>query len=296
MTYFSSGDSLGNMPPGAIAAYLMEVGNLDDARHFQQGAISGQSFLSLKKPYSHSGFILGFIPEATRGAANTGTILGTSQIEGDKALVGTRIKVSLDKFYVCNYPGLGQHTVLCEFAGKNQVPGETEELRFALRFQNNDRASAAVSGVPIFMGVTVGEDGISFEGRTINVSSSLDDVILSTLDTPAFKNGLALLANAQPALKPFSSLAAAAVSTTLKRKQNKQVHNFNLGLDFAKGASSARLRLGSYVVVQSDDVAGWNWDNFEWNRDTHMIEFKANKADPVPFNFMVFGVARFSDK
>lgn len=296
MTYFSAGDSLGNMSPNAIAAYLTEIGDLDDARHFQQGAISGQNFLGLKKPYTHSGCILGFIPEANGSASTTSPIVGTSQIDGDRSLVGTRIKVSLDKFYVHEYPGFGQHTVLCEFAGKNQVPGETEELRFALRFQNNDRASAAVSGVPIFMGVTVGEDGISFEGRTINISSSLDDVILSTLDTPAFKNGLSLLSNAQPALKPFSSLAAAAVSNTLKRKQNKQIHNFNLGLDFADGASSARLSLGSYVVVQSDDVAGWKWDDFEWNRDTHMIESKTNKASPVPFNFMVFGVARFSDK
>lgn len=294
MTCFSAGDSLGSMSHAAIADYLTEISHLDDARHFQQGPVGGQSLLSFKKAYSHSGCILGFIPEANGNPTKTSQIVGTSQIEGDQSLIGKQIKISLDKFYIHSYPGLGQHTVLCEFAGKNQVPGETEELRFALRFQNNDRASAAVSGVPIFMGVTVGKDGISFEGRTINICSNLDDAILATLDTPAFKNGLALLANAQPALKPFSSLAAAAVTNTLNRKKNKQVHNFNLGLDFANGASSARLRLGSYVVVQSDDVGGWNWDNYEWNRDTHMIEPRCDKSSGVPFNFMVFGVSGFS--
>ncbi|GJH18119.1 hypothetical protein CBA19CS22_16275 [Caballeronia novacaledonica] len=47
-----------------------------------------------------------------------------------------RIKISLDQFFVHAYPGKGEHTILCEFAGKHQVAGEVEELRFALRMMS----------------------------------------------------------------------------------------------------------------------------------------------------------------
>jgi hypothetical protein len=291
---FDSSDSLGALSSSKISEYLTDIQDIDDAGYFSQGAVSGQGFLTAKKPYTHTGFILGFIPPNAAPSDRTSEIVGISQIQGDKQIVGKRIKISLDKFYVHDYPGLGQHSILCEFSGKNQVAGETEELRFAVRFNAGDKASASLSGVPIFMGVTVGSDGISFEGRTINVSNTLDEVVLATLESPAFKNGLALINAAQPALKPFSTLAAAAVKSTLARKKNAQIHNFNLGLDFAAGATSARLRHGSYVVIQSDDSSGWNWDDFEWSRDAMSLQAKSGSARLVDFNYMIFGVSEFS--
>lgn len=294
MTVFSSADSLGAQSNSKISEYLTEIQDLDGAAYFSQGAVSGQGFLIGKKPYTHTGFILGFIPTVTPTSKGSSEIIGISKIEGNKEIIGKRIKISMDKFYVHSYPGLGQHSILCEFSGKNQVAGETEELRFALKFNAADKAGASVSGVPLFMGVTVGNDGISFEGRTINVSNTLDEVVLATLDSPAFKNGLALIHAAQPALKPFSTLAAAAVKSTLARKRNTQVHSFNLGLDFGEGATSARLRHGSYIVIQTDDAAGWDWTNFEWNRDAMTLQRKADASTELEFNYMIFGVSEFS--
>jgi hypothetical protein len=297
MNNFNRGDSLGSLSSSQISDYLSSIEDIEDAGYFAQGNVSGQSFFALKKPYTHTGFILGFIPTipaSLSGTAGVSAVTGIGQIQGDSAIIGKRIKISLDKFYVHDYPGMGEHAILCEFSGKNQVAGETEELRFALKFNSGDKASASLSGVPIFMGVTVGLDGISFEGRTINVSNSLDEVVLATLDSPAFKNGLALINAAQPALKPFSTLAAAAVQSTLKRKKNKQVHNFSLGLDFATGATSARLRHGSYIVIQTDDSAGWNWGDFEWNADAMALQAKAGATRIIDFNYMIFGVSEFS--
>ena len=54
-----------------------------------------------------------------------------------------------------------------------------------------------------FLGVTVGKNGIPFGGRAINVGNTLDNVVLSALDTAAFKSGLSLIATAQPALRSF---------------------------------------------------------------------------------------------
>lgn len=290
MTKFNSGDSLGALPSADIAKYLTDVGDLDGARPFMPGVVQGQTIPFTKPPYKHLGFILGFIPPGATDKSSD--IMAVSQVTRDTDLISKRIKISLDKFHVDNYPGLGAHNILCEFSGSNQVAEVTEPLQFALRFKCNDKASASQSGVPLFLGVTVGKDGISFEGRTINVSSDLDEALLSTLDSPSFQNGLSLLRTAQPALKPFSTLAEAAVKNVLKRSKNKQIHNFNLGLDFGFSVTSARLRLGSYVVIQSDDAVAWDWSAFEWNRDAMALQYR-DRTKSIDFNYMIFGITQF---
>lgn len=228
-----------------------------------------------------------------RDTSNDSPIISAGKIKGDKGLIGKRIKITLDKFFVDSYPGLGTHNILCEFAGKNQIAGEAEEMRFAVRTAAKDGQGASISGHPIFMGVTVGNDGISFEGRTINVGSDIDNTVLATLDSPAFKSGLSLIATAQPALKPFAGLAASVVKATLERKKNCQVHNFNLGLDFSANVTSARLQIGSYIVVQTDGGT-WNWGSYFWNRDSMTLAPKMSNTNMPHVNYMVFGVSEFS--
>lgn len=289
---FSAGDSLGAMGDSAIANYLISINDLDGAKPFTQGGVAPQSLLGRRPAYAHTGFILGYIPPTEAGTATACAIAGITSIQGDETLIGKRIKITLDKFFVSDYPGTGTHQILCEFAGKNQIEGETEELRFALQFKVGDAASASISGAPIFLGVTVGNDGISFEGKCVNVSSSTDDGIVAALDDQAFKNGLSLLTTVQPALKPLSTLASAAVKAIASRSKNKQIHSFKLGLDFSAGSTSARLRHGSYVVVQADPV-GWNWDTFEWNRESLAIQPKGSPGIIMKFNYMIFGVSSF---
>jgi len=288
---FDSADSLGSRSPDRIGDYLTEIGSLAEAKHFAQSGVGGQHFLSIKRPYTHTGMVIGFIAPNQKG--DTG-IQALSSVAADETLPGLRIKITLDRFFVNQYPGSGEHSILCEFTGKNQVAGEAEELTFAVRFKSRDNAGPSISGAPIFMGVVVGKDGISFKGRTVNVSNSIDEMVLATFDTPAFKNGLALLHTAQPALKPLTSLATSVVASTLQRKKNVQVHNFDLGLDFGGSSTSARLRLGSYVVVQSDGAAGWDWSKYSWSGDGMTLKSN-NPSNPIDFNYMVFGVTGFSE-
>lgn len=291
MAQFDEMNSLGAQPPTQIGEYLTELGDLDAARPYLPGGIAAQGLGWPSPVWEHTGMVLGFIDADTPGGS-TSVIKGISQLHADSSLIGQRVKISLDKFYVHSYPGRGEHKILCEFTGKNQVPGDGEELRYALRFAARDSSSAGLSGVPIFLGITVGANGISFEGRCINVGSSTDDTLLGVMDSPAFKSGLGLLATAQPALKPLAGLAGATVQAVLSRSKNRQVHSFNLGLDFASSMTSARLRLGTYVVVQCSDDSGWKWETYEWNRDAMTLLNKSTGQQPL-YNYMAFGVSKY---
>lgn len=290
MPEFSHGDSLGSLSNGEIAAYLTSIGDLNGADGFLNANVGGQHLFNGNKSYSPAGCVIGHIAEGNQGPQSAIANVGT--LQADQSLVGQRIKITLDKFYVDNYPGLGRHNILCEFSGRNQVEGEVEPLKFVLRFQADDKDGASIMGVPLFLGLTVGPNGISFEGRTINVSSDKDEALLATLESPSFKSGLALLTTVQPALKPFSNLAEAAVKNVLKRSANKQVHSFNLGFDFSANVTSARLRLGSYVVVQRDGNLPWDWSEVEWDVGSQSLRYR-DGIRSVEFNYMVFGVTRY---
>lgn len=290
MPTYDKNESLGSRNDDDIAAYLRSIGDKDEARYFVQDA-GGQSASFLSRPYRSTGMVLGFIPPGSMVKQQVTSIVA---VPGDRSLIGQRIKITLDKFFVAKYPGFGTHSILCEFSGKNQVTGETEELSFAMRFDSRDDAGPAIAGAPIFMGLTVAQDGISFKGKTVNVKNSGDDMVMAVFETPAFKNGLALLNTAQPALKPLTSLATATVSAIAKRASNVQIHTFELGLDFNGSATSARLTYGSYIVVQTDEGSSWDWGEYEWNANG-MALHPTGKPDETPhFNYMVFAVSPFS--
>jgi hypothetical protein len=290
MDDFDQGESLGAMAPAEIGEYLRLIKDYEGAAAFVPGGVAPQGRSLFDRAYLQTGMIIGFIDPARSGPA--ADIAPLSAIREDTRLIGKQVKIALDKFYVHSYPGRGNHLILCEFAGKNQVAGETEELRFALRFEAADRSGASVSGVPIFLGLTVGANGIAFVGKTVNVRSAEDGVILEAIDSPAFKSGLALIAVAQPALKPLAGLASAAVKAVAKRSDNRQIHTFNLGLDFGGSATSARLRLGTYIVVQSNET-NWDWSQFYWEADTQNIKSRLNREVPAA-NYMAFSVTEYS--
>lgn len=289
MPTFDKNESLGARHQGDIAAYLQLIGDKEEALFFVPDA-GGQAASIFSRPYACTGMILGFIPPGSTAKQ----ITSISAVQADRSLINQRIKVTLDKFFVAKYPGYGTHSILCEFSGKNQVPGETEELSFAMRFDARDDSGPAIIGAPIFMGLTVAPDGISFKGRTVNVKNSGDDMVMAILDTPAFKSGLQLLHTAQPALKPLTSLATATVGAIAKRNKNAQIHTFELGLDFDGSATSARLCYGSYIVVQTDEGSNWDWSEYEWNASGMALHPTGNPKETPHFNYMVFAVSPFS--
>lgn len=142
--------------------------------------------------------------------------------------------------------------------------------------------------MPIFVGINAGGDGLAIEGQTINVCSHADDALLEAIDSPGFQEGLSLLTTAQPVLKPFVNLADGMVKSILKRNENRDVFNFALGLDFSKNVTAAKLRLGSYIIVQTNET-DWDWNDFEWDNGT--LKSTGDDAGPIPLNYMILGVS-----
>ncbi|RIK94015.1 hypothetical protein FSY45_19920 [Comamonas sp. Z1] len=293
MFEFSAADSLGSRPHSDIAQYLLDIGATEQAAPYLSGAVEAQGMGMPAQAYKPTGMVVGFI-EATGNAGSEVAIAPAASLRADHDLIGKRIKITLDRFYVESYPGLGEHTVVCEFNGKNQVTPEAEALKFATQLRVRDKSAAAVMNAPVFLGLTVPPDGLAFEGRTYNIRSAGSDAILETLDSAVFRAGLSLLNTAQPALKPFVSLATGTMKLLANSGKNAQVHSFSLGLDFAERQTSISLRRGTYVVVQTDE-SDWDWSNYTW--DLHAMRLNDRRLEPqnsIGYNYTAIGVSHFA--
>ena len=109
---------------------------------------------------------------------------------------------------------------------------------------------AGIHGYPIFIGLNVGDEGLSFRCRTINVSNDQDEAFLDFLESDVFKAGLKPVNTAQPVIAPFSELGLGIAKTIAKRNRNVSVQDFDLGLDFSTLSMNGRLAEGSYLAVQ----------------------------------------------
>lgn len=290
---FHKRDLLGSKENSAVAKYLRDIGDDEAAGRMIARGGSGQGIGNFwgQDVWGYTGLLIGFIAPDAQGTDIS--IINAMALEPDNSLKDTRVKITLERFWVHCYPGRGKHTILCEFTGKNQIRGEAEELRFALTTEAKDGSSASVSGSPIFLGVSVGQNGISFEGRTINVRSDEDEVLLSALGSGPFRDGLSLLTTAQPALKPFVGLAGNLVTSVLSRSKNKPVYSFKIGLDFEKSRTSAKLQYGSFIVLQGDD-SQWSWNDVVWNADAQQLVRSHDKA-MLEYNYLVFRVSAYNE-
>lgn len=291
MPVFDIADSLGSQANEDIAAYLTDINDLASAHDFIGANVAGQGGLFPTRAWKQVGSKFGFIQQTPLPANGLFTIQSASAIQADTALIGQSIKITLDSFYVHNYPGHGAHKVLFDFAGKSQIEQELEDVRHPLNISANDQAHANVGGAAIFVGLNVDQNGLAFEGRTINVESDYDQQIINTFESNLFKAGLKLINSAKPVLKPYTALTVAAIKAIAGRSGNKQVHNFNLGLDFSNNATSNKLRLGSYLVIQTDDLI--NVNDFHWNQATASLQYVNGPNTPIDFNYMVIGVSSF---
>lgn len=293
MSDFDDNLSIGAQHPDAIADYLEEIGDPEGARQLRSLQVTGQGLgvPGQASPWRRTGVKVGYI--GTGAGGRHLAVAAASTTEPDRGLVGRRIKLSLDEFYIESYPGFGEHQVVCEFAGKNQSHGAAEEVRFALTATARDGSGSAIRGAPIFVGLTVAADGLSFEGKTVNVRNSVDDWLLGALGSDTFRSGLTLVTAMQPVLKPFAKLAADAVGSAARRRQNRQISAFKIGLDFSETATSSKLRLGSYAIVQGDDDE-WSWDAVRLDTETNKLVWHPS-GQPLPRNYMVIGVSEASE-
>lgn len=249
-----------------------------------------------KQPWSHANHTFGYIAPSQSGSMEPLPIHHVSSITPDTTLQNSRIDIHLDHLRIYNYPGSGTHNVMVTFAAQNQVSNASETVSFSQTYRVPEGQTAPVKGLPIFLGLNVGNRGVALEGSTINVKNEDDEAVLKTLESSTFKTGLNLLTTAQPAIAPFTEMTLGVVKALAERTRNVPVQKFYLGLDFNETAPMGfRLREGNYIAVQVPDETIIQWDG-RWIYDRHLGTI-VHKADgsPLEYNYLVFRVSRYQD-
>jgi hypothetical protein len=286
---------IGALPPTIAAAKLRELGEdagppIDPNRPVFSGPLD---FLPWRqKLWASTTHAFGYLaPGAATGPV---PLVGAGTVRPDPALKGARVRVTLDRLHVAQYPGGGTHLVLFDFSARNPVPGEASELHFNATYRVREGESAAVVGHPIFVGLLIGDEGLVLRCYTVNVKNDQDESTLGFLDSDIFRAGLRLVGTAQPALAPLSALAVNLTKAVVARSRNVAVQDFSLGLDFGANPMGARLAEGNYFAVQvpEADMAKWDWSKWAFDPGSGQVVGTGTDKRPLPFNYIVFGISR----
>ena len=291
---------LGLQSPEQIQAKLQEIEGATEAVRFGLERSRSRPWLDTQHQY---GYIAPFAP----GAQRYHPIVSASNMRADDELKGQRINVRLDYLRVHRYPGAfvnwrnNVHTILFAFEARNQVQDDKEEaVAFSQLYTARSGQDAAVSGQPVFIGLTVGGNGLGFTCRTVNVSNSSDEKLVSFLNSQSVTAGLSLLTTAQPALGPLTALARGLCSSLVAQNRNEPVQEVRLGLDFETGALGARLAVGSYVVAQTAKPDDIMWSEWAYDAETGTVMrdpkslAQGEKPYPLPHNAIVFRISRYT--
>lgn len=241
--------------------------------------------------WKYTAHAFGYIP---KGGGGNIDITDAGNIQADDSLKGANIKITLDRLRVFDYPGDGLHTVLFDFYAQHQttVAGESQDLHFNQNYRVQEGAGAGITGYPVFAGLRVGNEGVSFKCYTVNVGNDGDKKILSFLDGDVFKKGLALVNTINPVIPVVSGFATGIIKAFATRNDNVPVQDFYMGLDFSGIPTRAQLREGAYIAVQVPDAAKWNWADWMFKPTVGQIVSKQNPSETIPFNYIVFSVSK----
>ena len=304
--WFSDLPVLGAMPPDEAAARLRKVGETQAAEALE-GAARNRLTLETTgtgrvrwpfgdRPWQHTAHAFGYIRPAVPGS-DLQAIHDAGNIPAEEALRGARVRITLDRLRVADYPGSGTHHVLLDFYAQNEVPGEVEHLHFNDTYRVREGEQAGIRGYPIFAGLTVGREGLAFRCFTVNVRNDNDEAFLAFLESDTFRAGLKLAETAQPAIAPLSQMAYNLTRAVAGRNRNQPVQDFYLGLDFEPVATRARLATGSYLAVQIPEAEAvvWDWEEWAFNPANGQVVNRDDQTRLIPYNYLVFGVSRYSE-
>lgn len=249
------------------------------------------------KAWQHTSHVFGYLAPSSSGD-ETLAIQHAGNINADPRLRNSRIKITLDRLRVAEYPGSGIHRVLFDFYAQNQVRNDVQHVHFNSTYRIREGEQAGIAGYPIFVGLKVGSEGVAFRCFTVNVKNDNDEAFLDVLESDVFKAGLKLSAVAQPAIGPLSNLAVGLTKCLAKRNRNVPVQDFYLGLDFSDISTRARLAEGSYIAVQVPELmeSVWDWDQWLYSPNKGQVVSKLNPIDLIPYNYVIFGVSRYAEK
>jgi hypothetical protein len=300
-----SGDfiPLGRQSPEQIRAKLQEIDGANDAV-----GVGLEQLESAQRPWLNTQHQYGYIAPFTPGVQRYHPITSASNMPAATALKGRRINIHLAYLRVYQYPtpwfnlGHNVHTILFTFEARNQVErGQEEPVAFNQLYKAHAGQDAAVTGQPVFIGLTVGANGGGFACRTVNVSNSTDEEFVAIFNSEAVTAGLNLLTTAQPALAPLTTLARGLCVSLASRTKNVPVQEVNLGLDFDTGALGVRLAVGSYVVAQTAKPDDIEWSEWAYDaeigtvmRHPHSLA-PGEEPFPLPHNAFVFRVSPYTE-
>jgi hypothetical protein len=300
-SWFGDVPVIGALPPEAMAAKLRELGQ-DELAELALEVPPTQSFGAGWRPFGrapqawqHTAHTFGFV---AAGAATGDPIpvRHAGVIAADETLRNARIRITLDRLRVADYPGRGLHRVLFDFYAQNQVAGRIEHLHFNATLRAQEGEGAGTIGYPIFSGLHVGSDGVAFKCFTVNVQNDDDEAFLGFLESDVFKAGLQLASIGQPALAPLSEMALGMTKAIARRNRNVAVQDFFLGLDFSDIPLRARLATGSYIAVQIPETlaAIWDWNDWVYVPSTGQLSSREDHSVLIPHNYVVVSVSAYS--
>jgi hypothetical protein len=298
---------LGARQPADAALYFRHIGDTEiaailDAAMPAENTRDAQLLSRVRwpfndRPWQYTAHAFGYIPPINDSIAIPIKFAGA--IQPEEALRDSSIKVTLDRLRVASYPGSGAHRILFDFSARNQSARKKEEnLHFNATFKVLEGQEAAIIGYPLFVGLNVGDNGIALRCYTVNVRNDDDERFLAFLESDVFRSGLKLTRALQPAIAPLSEMAVGITKAIAKRNRNVPVQDFYMGLDFGNVATGARLAQGSYVAVQIPDRLArvWDWNEWQYNRDTGQITSVRDERSLIPLNYIVFGVSRYRER
>ncbi len=285
---------IGQRPTIEVEAQLRELGDEALADELVASAIPGQ-----EKFYSGVGMldgllnrfvrtipICGFLPVGERDH-----ILPVTKAKPDPTLQDKPLRITLDGLYVARYPGLGIHTLLFDFALKNQRSKGGRQFHYIAKFQGKNGEFVPVRNFPLFYGFKPTAQGITFGFQTVNVASSFDEGLLNFLGTEEFKTGLSLVGTMAPVLGQISQMSVGLTTWLAGQSKNAKVQEFLQGLDFESGPFGGGLAAGYYIVVQIpvEHKREWNWD--DWVVDPTLVRLvnRSDTSKALDFNYVVFG-------
>jgi hypothetical protein len=172
--------TLAKMPPLEAAARLRAIGEDEAADALESAALEQPKSLQafgvsdwlkslFEKPWWYTEPIIGYFTPPSLATGETTSISDPGPAVADPTLKKAALRITLDRFYVAEYPGKGKHQVLLHFTGVNQVRGHasTEEVHFNTTCEVSNGGSAGDLAIPIFSGLRVGKDGIAIHCEKI---------------------------------------------------------------------------------------------------------------------------------
>jgi hypothetical protein len=303
-TWFDDLPVLGKLPAAQAAAKLREMGESglavaleasQDAEHLTYARHKGW-WPFQDKPWQHTAHAFGYLAPTKPGNVSL-PIKHAGNIAADMTLKNARIKITLDRLRIADYPGGGTHHILFDFYAQNQVPGNVEHLHFNTIYRVREGEQAAILGYPIFVGLNVDEAGVAFKCYTVNVKNEADETFLSFLESDVFKAGLKLTSTMQPAIAPLSEMAFALTRSVASRRRNVPIQEFYLGLDFSSVPTRARLCEGAYLAVQIPETfqSMWDWSDWVYNPSSGQVVSQVDRQQLIPYNYLVFSISRYHE-